>query len=333
MNGMVLKHIFPNVDLLCQISKNRLHSSSGSAEKRYHTEEGTLQMYAQQFRDFSVYYGNIIINGKRLIPHQVEKGHLSLIFIYCGDIYIQNKLYPKQWQLGCNQQTIAYFPEGNYEFVLEGCPDVKVFEIGITLEMLKEYLPDKPVFAKFIAEVEDNKLKFMGTSSGLFNAQMQQLVQEIVFNKKEGNFRKLFLETKIWELLMTQIEYYSINENIVLQTIHQSHTDKIIKAKEIIEENTYTPCSLIDLAHMVGTNECTLKKGFKELTGSTVFNYWNDLKMKDAYDLILHTDTPIYEIAYQLGYKYPHHFTTAFKKKYAFTPAELRANTIDKKKK
>ena len=49
--------------------------------------------------------------------------------------------------------------------------------------------------------------------------------------------------------------------------------DKIHYAKEIILGKLNSPMHLVDLAKVVGTNECTLKKEFKNIFGTTVFGY------------------------------------------------------------
>ncbi|WP_185287953.1 AraC family transcriptional regulator [Chryseobacterium lactis] len=83
-------------------------------------------------------------------------------------------------------------------------------------------------------------------------------------------------------------------------------------------------CSLIDLAHQVDTNEFTLKKGFKELFGTTVFNFWSDTKMEQAKKMLLEGDLNINEISELVGYKNPRHFSTAFKRKYHVIPSQLK---------
>ena len=82
--------------------------------------------------------------------------------------------------------------------------------------------------------------------------------------------------------------------------------------------------SLIDLAHQVGTNEFTLKKGFKELFGTTVFAFWNDIKMEQARNLLLEQNINITEIAHIMGYKNQRNFSAAFKKKYGIVPSQLK---------
>ena len=81
---------------------------------------------------------------------------------------------------------------------------------------------------------------------------------------------------------------------------------------------------LIELAHTFGTNEYKLKYGFKQLYGQTIFRFLTNERLRKACVLIQHTDTPIKEVAYVTGFVSVPHFSKVFKKKYGFTPRDLR---------
>lgn len=76
--------------------------------------------------------------------------------------------------------------------------------------------------------------------------------------------------------------------------------------------------------YSVGTNECTLKAGFKEAFRTTVFNYLFDYRMNIAIHYLLDTNKSIGEVAGLVGYEHQAHFCTAFKRKFNVTPSEYR---------
>lgn len=63
----------------------------------------------------------------------------------------------------------------------------------------------------------------------------------------------------------------------------------------------------------------------KKETGKTAMEYIQLKVMELAKYRILDTSRSISEIAYDLGFKYPHHFTRAFKKSTGYTPNEYRS--------
>ena len=83
--------------------------------------------------------------------------------------------------------------------------------------------------------------------------------------------------------------------------------------------------SLHEIASMVGTNECTLKKAFKHEFGTTVFQFLFDYRMRLAVLYLLDSDMTVNDIGIKLGYDYQSHFCTAFKRKYGVSPMEYRA--------
>jgi len=63
----------------------------------------------------------------------------------------------------------------------------------------------------------------------------------------------------------------------------------------------------------------------KKDTGKTALEYIQLKVIELAKERILDTGTSISEIAYGLGFKYPQHFTRAFKKSTGYSPNEYRS--------
>jgi len=330
---MILNKVFTvSDDLFCnRIKKTRIIPHHG-LEKKYQASGGSISITEIEYKDFSIFHGNSLNHNSKTVNFENQNEAVCLLFQFCGDISITGKRKKDDdaFEVKCKEQTLSYQPKGALQISTVGCPEMHFFELSISPEYFAKYMPEAPLFLYFQEQMAQQVATQIYPENGKITPEMEAIIQEILNTKKTGNFKKLFIESKVLALLSLVLEYYSEDAVVELQTIHSSHTQKIIKAKKLIEENLYCPCSLIDLAHLVGTNECTLKKGFKELTGSTVFGYWNDLKMESAYKMITDSDMPIYEIAQQLGYKHPHHFTAAFKKKYNVTPIELRASIVAK---
>jgi len=123
---------------------------------------------------------------------------------------------------------------------------------------------------------------------------------------------------------MLQLEQISEHHCYTFCTLKKADVEKMYQAKEFILKNLSTPCSLINIAQQVGTNEFTLKKGFKEVFGTTVFGFWNDVKMQEAKRLLLENKMNVSEVSEQIGYKNPQHFSTAFKKYFGTSPSQLK---------
>jgi len=104
---------------------------------------------------------------------------------------------------------------------------------------------------------------------------------------------------------------------------NESDRDKIIKAREILIQHIGDPITIKELSRKVAINECYLKKGFKVLFGSTIFDFYQDQRMEHAKFLLYEKSRTVSEVSATLGYSSISHFSTAFKKHTGLKPCEL----------
>lgn len=152
---------------------------------------------------------------------------------------------------------------------------------------------------------------------------MLQCINEISSSVFTGSLQQLYLETKATELFLLQIQALK-NNPLTITKLKPSDIECLHQARLYIEKNYHTPCTIIDLAKIVGINQTKLKSGFKELFGTTVFGYVKDLQMEKARQLLLDEKLYVSEVADQIGYKHPQHFAAAFKRKFGILPSELK---------
>ncbi|MES1181705.1 MAG: hypothetical protein ABUL44_02825, partial [Flavobacterium sp.] len=86
------------------------------------------------------------------------------------------------------------------------------------------------------------------------NAAINHTISQILRTQKSGVLKKIYLESKILELLAMQLEQFLSFDNLAGK-ISKSDIERLYEAKSILEENITSPCSLIDLAHKVGIND------------------------------------------------------------------------------
>ncbi len=99
--------------------------------------------------------------------------------------------------------------------------------------------------------------------------------------------------------------------------------DKIMLAREILLEHIGDPITIRELSRKAGINECYLKKGFKVMFGSTIFDFYQDQRMEHARFLLYEKGKTVSEVSALLGYSSISHFSTAFKKHTGLKPCEL----------
>ena len=149
-------------------------------------------------------------------------------------------------------------------------------------------------------------------------------LNDLEVSQMMGNASPMYLEAKVTECLSLFMRETEGKEPVNAKIVGFSDRDKIYQARDIICSEYLNPPSLHDLALRVGTNECTLKAGFKEAFRTTVFNYLFDYRMNIAIHYLLDTNKSIREVAGLVGYEHQAHFCTAFKRKFNVTPSEYR---------
>lgn len=99
--------------------------------------------------------------------------------------------------------------------------------------------------------------------------------------------------------------------------------EKIIRAREVLLQHIGEPLTIRELSRKVAINECYLKKGFKELFGTTIFDFYQSQRMEHAKYLLYEKGLSVTEVSALLGYSSISHFSTAFKKHTGLKPCEL----------
>lgn len=104
---------------------------------------------------------------------------------------------------------------------------------------------------------------------------------------------------------------------------NEADREKITRAREILLQHIGEPITIKELSRKVAINECYLKKGFKELYGTTIFDFYQSQRMEHARYLLYEKGLTVTEVSMMLGYSSISHFSTAFKKQTGLKPCEL----------
>ncbi|WP_337101131.1 helix-turn-helix transcriptional regulator [Paenibacillus sp. YIM B09110] len=152
------------------------------------------------------------------------------------------------------------------------------------------------------------------------------ILRQIIECPFESQTRALFLEGKSLELMAVCAEQWPMNSrNAVHETslrLRREDKEKIHQAGQLLVSQMEQPPSLLAIAQAVGINDWKLKKGFRELYGTTVFGYLRDRRLEMALKLMSHEGLNVNEASCAVGYNNPSYFARAFRNKYGVNPGE-----------
>ncbi|MDR2270190.1 MAG: AraC family transcriptional regulator [Sphingobacterium sp.] len=265
-------------------------------------------------------FGNSMIRNAIQLDFENDVEMVEMHFALRGKSISATDRFDKGTSFLPNQHNIIYTNGISGNMKLE-CAHYQRCEVNLNPLFFKKFFPqDSQLMDKFREEIEKGTSRLLSPCHNPMSHKMYELIYEIMNCQRRGVFKRIFLEAKVIELLLLQLEQFS-DDREVRCVIKKREEDKVHAVREFILQNLDANHSLIELAHQVGTNEFVLKKGFKSLFGTTVFSFWNDAKMEQAKKLLIESDLNISEVADLIGYKNQRHFSSAFKKKFGMLPS------------
>ncbi|MEM7382137.1 MAG: AraC family transcriptional regulator [Bacteroidota bacterium] len=307
-------------------SKGENDISERKVTRSFSFASGTL--HEVYFKDFHIAYCDLRIDKKTQIHIESDKETVEMEFVLQGSCQRTSSEFDQPLDFGTNRHNLSYFrPQQVVSHWESPSGVVRMLQINISPTYILKYLLDESeTLNSFKKSITAKKSSRMGARSMVITLEMLEIVSQIINCNRKGMVKRLFLESRILDLLGLQLEQFC-NENPsgADLSISLENIDKIYIARQFIQDNLNARnITLVELAKQVGTNEFTLKRGFKEVFGVTVFGYWSDLRMMTARNMLIKNLDSIGGIADKLGYKNARHFSTAFKRKYGLSPSQMR---------
>lgn len=295
-------------------------------ERTYHSEPWLGKGCYKEifFNGIHIGYGDLSLPQTTSVRLISDIETVEMHFTLEGHSCTKEASSSKTYEFGNGQHNIVFSSgfKGVSDWAQGG---MRVFEVNLLPMFFTRFLPDgHKMFKKFKQAIDQKCNTILNSRNYPINAQMFLVIHEILRCDRAGEFKKMFLESKVIELLLLQLEQIAEFDQRPLSKLTRRDIEKMYEVRELLLKNINHCHSLQTLAAAVGTNEFTLKKGFKEVFGKTVFQYLNELKMDHAKERLIKEDLLVGEVSAIVGYKNPQHFSTAFKKRYGITPMELK---------
>ena len=254
---------------------------------------------------------------------------LQMIFLLKGDLYGYMPGCKKACiKLTAQQHNILWI---NENLRLQVKPEAhNLILISIDPSFLSRYVPEDHIgFRNLTRGTEQAEPAVFSDHNLYVTSEISAILNALKTSTHTGFCQKLFLESKILELLVLQLSQFEQFKNYVpTRELKQDELDKMYEVKNILTSDMHEQFSLRSLAHMIGTNEFNLKRNFKLAFGTTVFGYLNEYKMTRAKRLLIEKDITIAEVSEKMGYKYATHFSNAFKKYFGYLPNKIKSGKL-----
>lgn len=207
------------------------------------------------------------------------------------------------------------------------CKTMDLFEFRFNPFFLKKMVPN----ATSDLSKREKVLSFKYPKSFTKNISVEErkrgLLNSLLEFKGYGDsLDNILIHTKVNELLLYSMEALQEDQEDMPTcplSVEADFVNRLFDAKQILQENLSSPLTIKELSKKVAMNECYLKKGFKDLFGTTIFEFYQKERMSHAKYLLYEKGLSVTEVADLLGYSSISHFSTAFKKFTGLRPCEL----------
>lgn len=200
--------------------------------------------------------------------------------------------------------------------------EYNTFDIHLPLSLLTKYAGESSVMDNFLNAIEHNISSALALEEIKVTAKIYAVMQDINSCVYKGLTRKIYIESKIYELIA--LCHHHLETETEIHSLSRNDIEKIHFAAQLIRENIDNPFTILELSRQVGINQTKLKDGFKMIFGETVFGYLQEIRMTKAKNYLLNTALPIQEISVLSGYQSVSNFSIAFKRIFGYSPTQLR---------
>ncbi|WP_035236558.1 helix-turn-helix transcriptional regulator [Desulfobacter vibrioformis] len=265
------------------------------------------------------------IDPKHLAEYEFEIEHAPLQFGYClsgstHTVYTgKKKSTGAQFTNQAGTNSICRMSGTSGVSRLRGQETFNSIAIQIDAALLARYLD---IDLKNIFEPCRRILQGESPICGLpMTGAMLNTAHQVFACDLSGSSRQLFMEAKAVELLSLQIDLFTRTPGVSPdRPLMPEEEERIRNAARILIRDMQAPPTISILARKTGLNEFKLKKGFKQVFGTTILQYLQHHRMACARDMIINQGANVSQAADFVGYINIGHFIACYKRQFGTTP-------------
>lgn len=256
--------------------------------------------------------GMLVYHFKKSAP---AENYLELKFCVSGNVYC------KQKDIECNMCKYS-----TSKSCSERVDSLDVMSFRFAPAQLSQFVKPRKVNV-----LSDEVLNFEHPSSFTkilpLCGKTRMVLEALLNNSYTGSLENIFINAQMQMLLLYSMDCMLGEKDVETFQCkflaNEADREKIVKAREILLQHIGEPITIKELSRKVAINECYLKKGFKEMFGTTIFDFYQSQRMEHAKYLLYEKGLNVTEVSLMLGYSSISHFSTAFKKHTGLKPCEL----------
>jgi AraC-like DNA-binding protein len=265
-------------------------------------------------------------NFKRDLHFSVEK-NMPVIMMYFQLKGTSTFVSSTKLAVAVQTHSLNYLPEFKLSTTLEKNTEEEYFCIKIFPELLLQHLNEKEQNSPLIKFCERKDFFVTLDNAQVITPAIYQSIHDYLHCPYKGALATAYKENIVMNLFIHQLAVYADNEatnEASDSRLNQRDIDLLNDIRKYIDEHYLEVASLQQLTRKFCINSFKLKHGFKQLFGNSVMKQVDEHKMNYARTLLQRGNIAVNDVADELGYNHYNNFSTAFKRKFGYSPATLR---------
>jgi len=178
----------------------------------------------------------------------------------------------------------------------------------------------------------------METQLAKYTKEIDHLIQKILYQKNYivtdediiltvSEVDKLLFQANVIAVISEYIKLIDKNNQVDLDTSFTKQQLEIAdEIKTVLEKNVFGSLNINEISEAFGYSRSHCTRIFTQVYGSSPRQYYTNLKIKKAKELLMLTNKGIDEISNELGFSSVFHFSRQFKRWTSKSPSEYRMN-------
>jgi AraC-like DNA-binding protein len=225
--------------------------------------------------------------------------------------------------LESGSNSIIYLPQTSGDLEHDRNSGVFVVSFLTTANFLNEYFQHESrivprQFMNMLHEKEEQYF-WRGKKSSTKNAILSQIIE----NRYAGSMQRLFLESRVLELMAFQLQNASATRTKEVSTSSRSNPvtwSGYMRPGKLLVKDFENPPSVAQLARSVLDKRKEAQKRVSAGLWEACFEYFRDFRLDHAREILAYGTVTVSETAYRIGYQSLSHFSRAFRRRFGLIP-------------
>lgn len=205
----------------------------------------------------------------------------------------------------------------------------KFLTVELSLGFLAQYIEPKetglhPAVKKFLS----GKAMTEVSEPVRLSQEHQQLAANLSRPPVSAAAQRMWYRAKALEVASAVLYQPEASEEFFCQRHKRQNRERVDRVIAVLKENLAEPPSLEEIGRRVGCSHFYLSRIFSQEMGRGIFQYLRVLRMDRAAELLRERKMNVTQVALEVGYSSPSHFSTAFHETFGCCPGLYPLRTL-----